>query len=225
MLCTIKQANNPYCKATHKSDKAQDDRNQTCNGLHVLHPRLLSVAPWTAAHQAPLCPRDSPGKNTAVGCHCLPRGVFPTQGWNLCLSCLLHWQGDSLPLCHLGSPFMGCYLVITFINTNTHFLLLTQTICMLLCFRQPLSRIQIAFLSPNFISTELAILFLLPLYKILRLQKKTYLRNCVIMSFPSFAQWCSKKARILNYTFQLCVCSLLHLMHPLHPECAIKLNK
>ena len=36
-----------------------------------------------------LCPWDSPGKNTAVGCRALLQGIFPTQGWNLCLSCLL----------------------------------------------------------------------------------------------------------------------------------------
>ena len=30
----------------------------------------LYVAPWMAAHQAPL-PWDSPGKNTGVGCHFL----------------------------------------------------------------------------------------------------------------------------------------------------------
>ena len=77
-------------------------------------------------------------------------------------------------------------------------------ICRLLCFQQLLSRIKIL-LSPNFISTELTILFLLPLYIILRLQKKTYLRNCVIMSFPSFEQWCSKKVCILSYIFQLCL--------------------
>ena len=27
------------------------------------------------------------------------RGIFPDQGWNLCL---LHWQADSLPLSHQG---------------------------------------------------------------------------------------------------------------------------
>ena len=26
---------------------------------------------------------DSPGKNTEVGCHALPQGIFPTQGSNL----------------------------------------------------------------------------------------------------------------------------------------------
>ena len=29
-----------------------------------------------------LCPWDSPGKNTGVGCHCLFQGIFPTQGLN-----------------------------------------------------------------------------------------------------------------------------------------------
>ena len=27
-----------------------------------------------------LCPWDSPGKNTGVGCHAFLQGVFPTQG-------------------------------------------------------------------------------------------------------------------------------------------------
>ena len=39
-----------------------------------------------------LCPRDSPGKNTGLGCHFLLQGIFPTQGSNLRLLCLLHWQ-------------------------------------------------------------------------------------------------------------------------------------
>ena len=32
-----------------------------------------------------ICPWDSPGKNTRVGCHALLQGIFPTQGSNLCL--------------------------------------------------------------------------------------------------------------------------------------------
>ena len=50
-----------------------------------------------------LCPWDFPGKNTGGGCHSLLQGIFPTQGSNLCLLHLLHWQADSLPLHHLGS--------------------------------------------------------------------------------------------------------------------------
>ena len=42
-----------------------------------------SVTPWTVARQAPLCPWDSPGRNTGVGCHALFQGIFPTWGMNL----------------------------------------------------------------------------------------------------------------------------------------------
>ena len=47
-----------------------------------------------------LCPWNSPGKNTGMGCHSLLQGILPTQGSNLCL---LHWQADALPLSHLES--------------------------------------------------------------------------------------------------------------------------
>ena len=33
------------------------------------------------------------------------KGISPIQGWNPGLLRLLHWQADSLPLSHLGSPF------------------------------------------------------------------------------------------------------------------------
>ena len=39
-----------------------------------------------------LCPWDSPGKNTGVGCHLLLQGIFPTEGSSPPLS---HWQVDS----------------------------------------------------------------------------------------------------------------------------------
>ena len=47
------------------------------------------------------CLRDFPGKNTRMGGHFLLQGIFPTQGSN---QGLLHWEADSLPLSHLGSP-------------------------------------------------------------------------------------------------------------------------
>ena len=34
-------------------------------------------------------------------------GIFPDQGWNLCL---LHWQADCLPLSHQGCPKGSFYL-------------------------------------------------------------------------------------------------------------------
>ena len=49
---------------------------------------------------------DFPGQNTGVGCHALLQGIFPTQGSNLRLLCLLHWQEGSLPLAPPGkSPY------------------------------------------------------------------------------------------------------------------------
>ena len=45
-----------------------------------------------------LCPQDYPGNNNGVGCHALLQGIFPNQGSNLGLLCLIHWQADSLPL-------------------------------------------------------------------------------------------------------------------------------
>ena len=53
-----------------------------------------------------LCPRDSPGKNTGVGCHVLLQGIFLTQGSNPCLLHLLHWQAGSLPLAPPGKPML-----------------------------------------------------------------------------------------------------------------------
>ena len=47
---------------------------------------------------------DSPGKNTGVGCCALLQGIFLTQGLNLCLLHLLHWQMGALPLAPLGKP-------------------------------------------------------------------------------------------------------------------------
>ena len=49
----------------------------------------------------------SPSKNTAVGCHALLQGIFPTQGSNPCLLCLLNWQADSLPLLPPRKPYDG----------------------------------------------------------------------------------------------------------------------
>ena len=60
----------------------------------------LFVTLWTAARQALFIP----GKNTGVGWHFLHQGIFPTQGSNPCFLHLLHWQADSLPMCHLGTP-------------------------------------------------------------------------------------------------------------------------
>ena len=51
-----------------------------------------------------LCPWDSPGKNTGVDCYALLQGIILTQGSNLGLLHLLHWQAGSLPLALSGKP-------------------------------------------------------------------------------------------------------------------------
>ena len=51
------------------------------------------VTPWTTVPKL-LCPRNSLGKNTGVGCYFLLQGIFPPQGSNPRLLCLLHWQVD-----------------------------------------------------------------------------------------------------------------------------------
>ena len=58
-------------------------------------------------HQTPLS-MEFFSKNTGVGCHFLPQGIFPTQGSNLSL---LHWQANSSPLSQQGSPRLWVEMV------------------------------------------------------------------------------------------------------------------
>ena len=48
-----------------------------------------------------LCPWDSPGKNTGVGCYALLQGIFLTEGLNMSL---LHCRRILHQLSHKGSP-------------------------------------------------------------------------------------------------------------------------
>ena len=59
---------------------------------------------------------DSPGKNTGVGCHALLQGVFPTQGSNPGLLCLLHRQAGFLPLAPPGKPIFYIYKIYIYIT-------------------------------------------------------------------------------------------------------------
>ena len=60
----------------------------------------FSLAPWTVARQL-LCPWDSPGKNTGVGCHAFLQGIFPTLGSNLGLPL---YRQILKHMSHQGSP-------------------------------------------------------------------------------------------------------------------------
>ena len=58
---------------------------------------------WSIVHQAPLSMGFSRQEYWSGFPSPIP-GIFLTQGYNPRLLSLLHWQADSLPLCHLGYP-------------------------------------------------------------------------------------------------------------------------
>ena len=64
--------------------------------VKVVVTQLCSLLP------ARLCPWDSPGKITGVGCHSLLQGIFPTQGSN---PRLLHHRCILYHLNHQESPW------------------------------------------------------------------------------------------------------------------------
>ena len=70
-----------------------------------------SVIPRTVALLVPL-PMGFFRQEYWSGCHFLLQGIFPIQRSNPGLLCLLHWQVDSLPLHHLGSPKSRYFLVL-----------------------------------------------------------------------------------------------------------------
>ena len=79
---------------------------------------------WTVTTRF-FCPWNAPDKNTGVGCYTLLQGIFPTQGLNPHLLCLLHWQAGSLPLVPPGKS-SHTYIWIrspsnpTYIQTGYH---------------------------------------------------------------------------------------------------------
>ena len=80
-----------------------------CGGVGLVAKSCPTLAtPWTVACQA-LCPWDSPGRNTGVGCHSLLQGIFLTQESNPGLlppRQILYW------LSYEGSPISGMKPII-----------------------------------------------------------------------------------------------------------------
>ena len=64
-----------------------------------------SRTPRSAVCQAPLCPWDSPGKNTWNGLPCPAPGDLPNPGAESASSAAPALQADSLLLSHQRSPF------------------------------------------------------------------------------------------------------------------------
>ena len=71
---------------------------------------LTLLRPQRLQPLRPLSPWGFPGKNTAVGCHTLLQGIFPTQRLNLSLT-LLCWQEGSLPPVTPGKPIYSMTLL------------------------------------------------------------------------------------------------------------------
>ena len=63
------------------------------------------VTPWTVAHQAPLF-IGFPRQDIGVGYYFLLQGIFPTQGSNPHLLCLLHCRKILYLLSHQGSHLL-----------------------------------------------------------------------------------------------------------------------
>ena len=81
---------------------------QTNLSLHCMlsrfsHVRLFATL-WTVSCQASLSVGFSRPEYWS-GCHALLQGLFPTQGLNLHLLYLLHWQAGSLPLVPTGNAY------------------------------------------------------------------------------------------------------------------------
>ena len=77
--------------------KKLENVDRRCAGIQ------LFTTQWTVTHPAPLSMGLSRQEYWSQLAFPL-QGDLPDSGWNLGFLCLLHWQVDSLPLSHLGSP-------------------------------------------------------------------------------------------------------------------------
>ena len=82
--------------------------------MSMCNERLYScMILWDSRDYSPqwlLCPWNSPGKNSRVGCHPSSRGSSrPRDQTHICyILHLLHWQRGSLPLASPGKPPWPC---------------------------------------------------------------------------------------------------------------------
>ena len=76
-----------------------------------VHAQLLSpAAPWTVAHQAPPLSLGFSRQEHWSRWPFPPPGDLPNPGSNPRLLRLLHWQMDSLPLCHHMCPSYSFFI-------------------------------------------------------------------------------------------------------------------
>ena len=87
-LASVRSQASVQNKSRNNVPEQRCDERACCALLHVRVSHSVvsdSLQPQGLRPTRLLCPRDSPGKNTGVGCRALLQGIFPTQGSNLSL--------------------------------------------------------------------------------------------------------------------------------------------
>ena len=93
-----------------------------CAGLSLSRPLLLRSTGSRRAGLVIVAHRPS----CSAAC-----GIFPDQGSN---PCPLHWQADSQPLRHQGSP--NTLLFKFYFSSSPHQIFLVSFVCLFVCFYQ-----------------------------------------------------------------------------------------
>ena len=89
------------------------DRAKSLQSCPILYNTADCRLPGSSVHG------DSPGKNTGLGYRAFLQGIFPTQGSNLHLLCLLHWQVGSLSPVPPGKPVNHTSFINYFKNCDS----------------------------------------------------------------------------------------------------------
>ena len=97
LLCTGKGTGNPLQCSCLENPRDEEPGVLPSMGSHRVGHVWSDLAAAAAGLLSAkfLCPWDSSGKNTGVGCHALLQGIFLTQGSKQYLLHILHWQADS----------------------------------------------------------------------------------------------------------------------------------
>ena len=92
---SLRSYNSFQCPCLQVCSSSEQNEELCC--VQLVNCVRLFAAPQTVARQAPLSMGFS-RQEYRRGCHALFQGIFLTQGSNLYLLYLLHWQVNSLPL-------------------------------------------------------------------------------------------------------------------------------
>ena len=98
--------------------------------IHLLHvcfsPAWLFTTLWTVARQA-LLSMGFFRQEYWSGLQFPPQGIFLTQGWNLHLLCLLHWQAGSFLL--TSATWEAPFYLLSCLNSNFLILVVILIFC------------------------------------------------------------------------------------------------